>query len=62
MTDQLSRQTSSSDQLASIAHFLDELELKTPIRPLSKETDGNTALLDTINSLVSVVRVIYPYK
>lgn len=54
MTDQLSRQTSSTDQLASIAYFLDELDLKTPIRPLAKETDGNTALLDTINSLVSV--------
>jgi hypothetical protein len=59
MTDQISRQT-SSDQLASIVHFLDELDLKTPIRPLAKETDGNTALLDTINSLVSVVRVIHP--
>jgi hypothetical protein len=60
MTDQLSRQTSTADQLATIVHFLDELELKTPIRPLSKEADGNTALLDTINSLVSVVRVFYP--
>jgi hypothetical protein len=61
MTDQLSPQTSSSgDQLALIAHFLDELDLKTPIRPLAKETDSNTALLDTINSLVAVVRVIYP--
>lgn len=59
MTDKLTRQT-SSDQLASIVHFLDELDLKTPIRPLARETDGNTALLDTINSLVSVVRVIYP--
>lgn len=59
MTDKISRQT-SSDQLASIVHFLDELDLKTPIRPLARETDGNTALLDTINSLVSVVRVIYP--
>jgi hypothetical protein len=59
MTDQISRQT-STDQLASIVHFLDELDLKTPIRPLAKEADGNTALLDTINSLVSVVRVIHP--
>ncbi|KAI0277056.1 hypothetical protein BGY98DRAFT_934655 [Russula aff. rugulosa BPL654] len=53
MSDKISRQT-SGDQLASIVHFLDELDLKTPIRPLAKEADGNTALLDTINSLVSV--------
>ena len=60
MTNEPLRQTSPSDQLAAIAYFLDELELKTPIRALQKETDGNSALLDTINSLVSVVRVVYP--
>lgn len=60
MTNQPLRQTSSGDQLAAIAYFLDELELKTPIKALQKETDGNSALLDTINSLVSVVRVVYP--
>ena len=45
------------DQLAAIAHFLDELELKTPVKHLQRETDGNKALLDTINSLIAVVRV-----
>jgi len=55
-----SRQTSTNDQLAAIAHFLDELELKTPIKHLQKETDGNKALLDTINALISVVRPAHP--
>ena len=45
------------DQLAATAHFLDELELKTPVKHLQRETDGNKALLDTINSLIAVVRV-----
>jgi hypothetical protein len=60
MSNQPLRQASSSDQLAAIAYFLDELEHKTPIKALQKETDGNSALLNTINSLVSVVRVVYP--
>ena len=59
-TEQRERQISSSNQLAAITHFLDELDPKTPIRPLTNETDGNTTLLDAINSLVAVVRVIYP--
>jgi hypothetical protein len=54
------RQASTNDQLAAIAKFLDELELKTPIKPLQRETEGNRALLDTINSLVAVVRLMYP--
>ena len=57
MTSLPLRQAPSGDQLAAIAYFLDELEHKTPIKALQKETDGNSALLDTINSLVSVVRV-----
>ena len=59
MNNELQRQASSGDPLAAIAYFLDELELKTPIKALQKETDGNSALLDTINSLVSVVRIVY---
>ena len=59
MTDQLSRQTSTGDQLAAIAHFLDELDAKAPIKHHpQKETDGNQALLDTINALIAVVRVV----
>jgi hypothetical protein len=60
MSNQPLRQASTGDQLAAIAYFLDELELKTPIKPLQRETEGNTALLGTINSLVAVVRPVYP--
>jgi len=56
-TQHLPQETSKGDQLAAIAHFLDELEAKTPIKHLQRETDGNKALLDTINSLIAVVRV-----
>ncbi|KAI0266382.1 hypothetical protein BC834DRAFT_969422 [Gloeopeniophorella convolvens] len=45
---------SSTDQLAAITNFLDELETKTPIKHLQKQTDSNTALLDTINALIAV--------
>jgi hypothetical protein len=47
----------TNDQLAAIAHFLDELEAKTPVKHLQRETDGNKALLDTINALIAVVRI-----
>ena len=57
-TQHLPQEASPSDQLAAIAHFLDELEAKTPIKHLQRETDGNKALLDTINSLIAVVRVV----
>jgi hypothetical protein len=60
-TQHLPQETSASDQLAAIAHFLDELEAKTPIKHLQRETDGNKALLDTINSLIAVVRVARPH-
>ncbi len=49
---------SASDQLAAIAHFFDELEVKTPIKHLQRQTDGNKALLDTINALIAVVRLL----
>ena len=58
LPQEISRTRSESDQLAAIAHFFDELEAKTPIKRLQKETDGNKALLDTINSLIAVVRII----
>src|SRR6266702_6663047 len=35
--------------------FLNDLEAKTPIKHLQKETDGNRTLLDTINALIAVV-------
>jgi hypothetical protein len=61
-TQHLPQATSTpGDQLAAIAHFLDELEAKTPIKHLQRETDGNKALLDTINSLIAVVRVARPH-
>jgi hypothetical protein len=60
-TQLLPQETSAGDQLAAIAHFLDELEAKTPIKHLQRETDGNKALLDTINSLIAVVRVARPH-
>ncbi|KAH9072973.1 hypothetical protein EDB83DRAFT_149683 [Lactarius deliciosus] len=44
----------STDQLAAITHFFNELEAKTPIKHLQKETDGNKTLLDTINALIAV--------
>ena len=56
-TQPLPQDAPTRDQLAAIAHFLDELELKTPVKHLQRETDGNKALLDTINSLIAVVRV-----
>lgn len=55
--DHPSRQP-STDQLTAIAHFFDELEAKTPIKHMQKETDGNKTLLDTINALIAVVRVV----
>lgn len=51
------QRVSTNDQLAAIVNFLDELEIKTPIKHFQRETEGNKALLDTINSLISVVRV-----
>jgi hypothetical protein len=54
------QQTSSSDQSAALVHFIEALDAEVPTRALARETDGNTALLDTINALVTVVRVIYP--
>lgn len=54
-TQPLPQDAPTGDQLAAIAHFLDELELKTPVKHLQRETDGNKALLDTINSLIAVV-------
>ena len=56
-SDHPSRQP-STDQLTAVAHFLDELDAKTPIKHLQKETDGNKTLLDTINALIAVVRVV----
>ena len=56
-SDHPSRQA-STDQLTTIAHFLDELEAKTPIKHLQKEMDGNKTLLDIINALITVVRFI----
>jgi len=56
-TNHPSRQaTSTNDQLAAIAHFFDELEVKTPLKHFQRETDGNKALLDTMNALIAVVR------
>ncbi|KAH9067930.1 hypothetical protein EDB87DRAFT_1678312 [Lactarius vividus] len=52
-SDRSSRQP-STDQLAAITHFFNELEAKTPIKHLQKETDGNKTLLDTINALIAV--------
>jgi hypothetical protein len=48
----------STDQFAAIADFLDELEAKTPINHLQKETDASKTLLDTINALIAVVGVV----
>lgn len=56
-SDNASRQA-STDQLTAVAHFLDELEAKTPIKHLQKEMDGNKTLLDTINALIAVVRIV----
>jgi hypothetical protein len=49
----------TNDQLAAIAHFLDELEAKAPIKHLQRETDGNKAVLDSINAIIAVVRVAH---
>jgi hypothetical protein len=56
-SDNSSRQA-SADQLTAVARFLDELEAKTPIKHLQKEMDGNKTLLDTINAIITVVRVV----
>ena len=54
------QQPSSSDQLPALVNFIEQLGAEAPTIALAKETDGNTALLGTLNTIVSVVRVIYP--
>jgi hypothetical protein len=54
------QQTFSSDQLEVLVNFTEALDAEAPTRALAKETDGNTVLLHTLNSIVTVVRVIYP--
>jgi len=60
LTEQLWRQTFSSDQFTAIAHFIEGLDIETLTSALAKETESNTTLLSILNTLVSVVRVIYP--
>jgi len=48
----------STDQLTAVANFLDEVDAKTPIKHLQKETDGNKTVLDTINAIITVVRLV----
>lgn len=56
-SDHPSRQL-TTDQLTAVTHFLDEIDAKTPIKHMQKENDGNKTLLDTINALIAVVRVV----
>jgi hypothetical protein len=61
-SQQSSHTQASPDQLAAVATFLDELEAKAPLNHFQKETDGSKTLLDTINSLIAVVRITALFK